>query len=175
MQFASWNWIFWLEAIVSASVVGVSILLIPEHKPKETKDGLAKWKSLDVIGVSILIGERRAFNSQLKKILTAFSSATLILFIFAITSASTSGWSSGRVLAPLIISVFMAAGFFFYETRIPAELAAIPPKTWFLPNFSVLLVSALSSHLWFVAVFVLFSSLWEDVWGWSAVSTAAHL
>ena len=62
VQFASWNWIFWLEAIVSASVVGVSILLIPENKPKETKDGLLKWKSLDVIGVSILIGERRTSN-----------------------------------------------------------------------------------------------------------------
>ena len=65
-----------------------------------------RWKQLDLGGVSIL-------------------TAALILFIFAITSGSTVGWGSAEVIAPLVISVFGVAGFFIYETRIPASTAAV--------------------------------------------------
>jgi hypothetical protein len=51
--------------------------------------------------------------------------ASLILFIFAVTSGSTAGWGSAMVLAPLIIAIFGVVGFFFYETRIPASVAAV--------------------------------------------------
>ena len=79
------------------------------------------------------------------------------------------------MLAPLIISVFMVAGFFFFETRIPAERAAIPPATWFLPNFMVLFVTALLPFFWFTTVFAVYSTLWQDVYGWSAISTALRM
>ena len=49
----------------------------------------------------------------------------LILFIFAITSGSESGWATAQVLAPLIISIFMLAGFFLWERRIPQDIAAV--------------------------------------------------
>ena len=63
-------------------------------------------KGLDVIGVSLL-------------------TAALILLIFGLTSGSADGWSSARVLAPLIISVFLIAGFLYYETLIPEENAVV--------------------------------------------------
>ena len=91
------------------------------------------------------------------------------------TSAPTIGWSSARVLAPFLISVFGFAGFFLYEAYVSAERAAIPPKTWFLPNFSVLFGSALFPNLWFVTVFGIFSAYWQGIWGWSPISTAVHL
>ena len=49
----------------------------------------------------------------------------LILFIFAVTSGSTDGWASAMVLAPLVVSILMVAGFFYWETLIPAEKAAM--------------------------------------------------
>lgn len=49
----------------------------------------------------------------------------MILFIFAVTSGSSSGWATARVLVPLVVSVFMMAGFFYYETRIPPAVAAV--------------------------------------------------
>ena len=73
------------------------------------------------------------------------------------------------------ISVFGFAGFFLYEAYVSAERAAIPPKTWFLPNFSVLFGSALFPNLWFVTVFGIFSAYWQGIWGWSPISTAVHL
>ena len=91
------------------------------------------------------------------------------------TSGSTTGWGSAGVLAPLIISVLMIVGFFYYETRIPVERAAIPPQTWFLPNFLVLFCAALLPFFWWTAVFNISIPLWEEVWEWSAISTAVHL
>ena len=79
------------------------------------------------------------------------------------------------MIAPLIISVFLVVGFFFFETRIPADRAAIPPRTWFLPNFSVLFVAALLPFFWFTTVFTLYTTLWQSVWGWDALKTAVHM
>lgn len=51
--------------------------------------------------------------------------AALILFIYAVTSASTDGWGSAGVVAPLVISISMIVGFFVWETRIPPSIAAV--------------------------------------------------
>ena len=99
----------------------------------------------------------------------------LVLFIFAVTSGTTSGWGSAGVLAPLIIAVFLVFGFFYFETRIPADRAAIPPRTWFLPNFMVLFFTALLPFFWWTTIFTIYTTLWQDVWGWSAISTAIHM
>ena len=69
----------------------------------------------------------------------------------------------------------MVAGFFYYETRISANRAAIPSRTWFLPNFSVLFGTALFPFFWWVTVFTIYTTLWQSIWGWSAISTAVHM
>jgi hypothetical protein len=51
--------------------------------------------------------------------------AALVLLIFAVTSGTTAGWDSAEFIAPLVISVVLLVGFFYYETRIPAESAAM--------------------------------------------------
>ncbi|OSD00393.1 MFS general substrate transporter [Trametes coccinea BRFM310] len=159
VQYASWSWVFWFVALVALPIALACIFLIPAQEPRvEDLAGRreARWKSLDIVGVSIL-------------------TAALILFIFAITSGTTSGWGSATVLAPLIISVFMVAAFFYYETTIPADKAAIPPKTWFLPNFSVLFGTALLPYFWWTTIFTIFTTLWQDIWHWSVISTAIHM
>ncbi|KAI0776916.1 MFS general substrate transporter [Trametes elegans] len=159
VQFASWSWVFWFVALVALPIAAACMLLIPAQDPH--LDGLAgrkeaRWKSLDMVGVSIL-------------------TAALVLFIFAITSGTTSGWGSATVLAPLIISVLMVVAFFYYETTIPFDKAAIPPRTWFLPNFSVLFGTALLPYFWWTTIFTLYTTLWQDVWHWSVISTAIHM
>ena len=99
----------------------------------------------------------------------------LVLLIFAVTSGTSLGWGSAGVLAPLIISVFMIAGSLYYETTVPADCAAIPPRTWFLPNFLVLFVTALLPYLWWTTMFTISTTLWQDVWHWSAISLAIHM
>ncbi|OJT09253.1 Cephamycin export protein CmcT [Trametes pubescens] len=158
VQFASWSWVFWFVALVALPIAAICVFLIPTQEPRLETGGRmdARWKSLDMGGVSIL-------------------TAALILFIFSITSGTTSGWGSATVLAPLVISVLMVVAFFYYETTLPVDKAAIPPRTWFLPNFSVLFGTALLPYFWWTTVFTLYTTLWQDVWHWSVISTAIHM
>ncbi|KAF8839739.1 MFS general substrate transporter [Paxillus ammoniavirescens] len=99
----------------------------------------------------------------------------IILFIFALTSGSADGWATAEVLVPLIMSTLMVAGFFYWETVIPADRAAIPPRTWFYNNFAVLFGLALLPFFWWIVVFTIFTTLWQNIFHWSVISTAVHM
>ncbi|KIJ67200.1 hypothetical protein HYDPIDRAFT_127048 [Hydnomerulius pinastri MD-312] len=159
VQWASFHWVFWFVGLVAAPVALGCLFIIPAHiaKPADQPDPrISKWKSLDLIGVSIL-------------------TVAIILFIFAVTSGSADGWATGQVLGPLIVSVLLTIGFFYWETVIPADKAAIPPRTWFYNNFSVLFGSALLPFFWWSTVFTIFTTLWQDFFHWSVISTAIHM
>ncbi|EIN04578.1 MFS general substrate transporter [Punctularia strigosozonata HHB-11173 SS5] len=155
IQYTSWSWVFWFIPTVALPISALSYFLIPpqyeDASGDEPKSSSEKLKNLDTLGV-----------------------ASLILLIFAVTSGSSSGWGSATVLAPLIISPFLLAGFFFYERAIPAAKAAIPPATWFLPNFAVLFAVALLPYFWWVTIFTIFTNLWQGVYGWQAIDSAVH-
>lgn len=158
VQYANWSWVFWFVAIVAVPIGGVCTVLVPPQRRivDLSKPQIARWKSLDLVGVTIL-------------------TSALILFIFAVTSGSTDGWGSATVLAPLIISIIGVAAFFYYETKIPADVAAVPPRTWFLPNFSVIIAVALLPYFWWTTIFTMFTTYWQDVFHWSAISVALHM
>ena len=46
---------------------------------------------------------------------------------------------------------------------------------WFYPNFGVLFVAATLPYFWYTVVFVELTSMWQEVWGWSALNAAVHL
>ncbi|KAF5332051.1 hypothetical protein D9758_016563 [Tetrapyrgos nigripes] len=99
----SWRWVFYLLAILVIPFSVLSWFILPGASAKKTQN-----KSLDWPGVaSLTVG--------------------LILFVFAISEGSASGWKSARVIAPLVISVFTFAGFLVIE-RIVKDLA-LPPHT----------------------------------------------
>ncbi|KAI0628440.1 MFS general substrate transporter [Trametes polyzona] len=162
IQFASYKWIFFLTTILGIPASIVCLLLVPEQA-KGHEGGAGK-----------LVCPNPPFE-RLKRSLMLFSSVALILFIFAITSGSEDGWSSARVLAPLIISVFLMVAFFSWEAFMPASDAAVPPRTWFLPNFSVLFGASLLPYFWWTTVFVVFFPLWQQVYGWSAIKSGLHM
>jgi hypothetical protein len=83
----------------------------------------AKWKSLDLVGVGVLTGINLSAYFSLCRLRTLIVS--FILLIFAVTSGSTDGWKSPVVLILLIISIIMIAGFFYWETLLPADRAAM--------------------------------------------------
>ncbi|TBU27124.1 MFS general substrate transporter [Dichomitus squalens] len=159
VQSISWSWVFWFVALVWIPIATLCIFLIPKEKPRLDDTAIRNgpgWKRLDITRLSIL-------------------TVALILFIFAVTSGATSGWGSPTFFAPLIIAVFLVGGFFYFETTVPADRAAIPPRTWFLSNFLVLFFTALLPFFWWTTIFTIYMTVWQDVWKWSAVSTAIHM
>ncbi|KAF8836837.1 MFS general substrate transporter, partial [Paxillus ammoniavirescens] len=142
VQWTSFHWVFWFVGIIAIPVALGSLFIIPPQIAKSANNSnarIAKWKRLDLIGASIL-------------------TVAMIIFIFALMSGSADGWATAQVIVLLIMSVLMIAGFFYWETVIPVDKAAIPPRTWFYYNFSVL-----------------FTTLWQDIFHWSAISTAIHM
>ncbi|KZP31546.1 MFS general substrate transporter [Athelia psychrophila] len=159
IQYASWHWTFWFLALLTVPIACIGLLLIPrERAPTEDPQlkGFAKLKRLDIIGVSTL-------------------TIALVLLIFSLTSGSSSGWKSPMVLAPLIISMIMIVVFFLWEKHIPPETAAIPPHIWFYPNFAILIAVALMPYLWWTTMFMMYTTLWQEVYHWSAMMAAAHM
>ena len=128
VQYASYHWVFWFSAIVAVPVALCCLLVTPPEiaNSQDNPDTRsAKWESLDPIGISILTGV-----PHLHEILIAYSaditlSVALILFIYAVTPGSADGWATAGVLTPLIISVLLIAGFFYWETLIPFDKAAM--------------------------------------------------
>lgn len=155
---ASWKWVFFSFAIMGGTlVIAVSILCPNPVRPKMSAAEKARaYKRLDLVGVSTL-------------------TAGLVLFIFAVTSGSSIGWATARCLAPLVISVFTVAAFFYWETIIPEEDAAVPPSLWKGTNFSVLIAAATVPFFWWGSVQLQFAFLWQEVYGWSAMKAAVHL
>ncbi|KIM27007.1 hypothetical protein M408DRAFT_72095 [Serendipita vermifera MAFF 305830] len=149
VQYAGWSWIFWFVAIVGVAVSAISLFLIPASKRER------KRVNFDVVGVSLL-------------------TVAVILFIFAVTSGSTVGWGTAYVLAPLLISLALAAGFLFWEARINPDDAVLPPKMWKYDNFGILVSLALLPYFWWLTSFINLTSWWEQVYGWSPITTAVH-
>jgi len=159
VSFVSWPWVFYFSTIVSTVITLSIFVLVPNSTrrgPKESQaHKLRRFKRLDFGGVGMF-------------------TASLILFIFAVTTGSIDGWHSARVIAPLIISVFLMIAFFVWEAYLPEGSAALPPKIWSYENVVILMAIALVPFMWWGSIFPLFSWIWEVVYGWSAIKTAAH-
>ncbi|KZS86477.1 MFS general substrate transporter [Sistotremastrum niveocremeum HHB9708] len=154
-QFAGWRWVFWLGTMIVLPIALLSIFLIPQRIGTPSGHQDTKPKGLDFVGVAII-------------------TAALILFIFGITSGSTISWGSAHVLAPIIISVFLGAAFFWYETTIPEDNACLPPSIWFYPNFAVLFGVALIPYAWWATTFLIWTEYFQEVYEWKPIIAAIH-
>lgn len=80
--------------------------------PRDEDDDLhmdpeaSKMKGLDLIGVFLL-------------------TSALVLFIYSITTGSAGKWVSAGVLVPVFVAFALFIGFFYYESKIPVETAAL--------------------------------------------------
>lgn len=52
VQYASWSWVFWFVAMVAFPIAIICFLLVPPQEEVVHVEG-ARWKSLDIGGVSI--------------------------------------------------------------------------------------------------------------------------
>ncbi|KAJ8073191.1 hypothetical protein PM082_020060 [Marasmius tenuissimus] len=153
---STWPWVFYSFAIISAIIfVGAAVLTpSPRREHVSAIEKAKRFQRLDLFGVLLL-------------------TSGLILFIFGVTTGSVNGWNTARCLAPLIISIFLITGFFLWEARLPEDMAAIPPSLWNYTNFGVLvLCGATMPFNWWGCVQLMFSWIWQNVYGWSPIIVA---
>jgi hypothetical protein len=112
--------------MIGLAVSIVSFVVVPKSAPHPNAPSVSR---LDIGGVSI------------------FTAAT-ILFVYGVTSGSVTGWGSANVLAPLVISIAMGAGFFVYEASIDPQRAALPPRVWKFPNVGILVAIGFLPFFW---------------------------
>ncbi|KIM88023.1 hypothetical protein PILCRDRAFT_63090 [Piloderma croceum F 1598] len=158
VQFASWRWVFWFLALMTTPIALACVVIVPPQATRATdiQSKVSKFKSLDLVGISLL-------------------TVALILFIFALTSGSTKGWGSPLVLVPLISAICLIGCFLGWETHKSYVVNGSPPRTWFYPNFSVLFAVALVPYFWWTTVSMVFTTLWQEVYHWTVISSAAHM
>ncbi|KAJ7174348.1 major facilitator superfamily domain-containing protein [Mycena filopes] len=159
VSYATWPWVFYFSALVSAVIGFSTLVLVPNLQRTAAAESRAekilRFRRLELGGVLMF-------------------TAASILFIFSITSGSIDGWTSAKVLAPLILSIFLLILFFVWESRLEESYASVPSKMWRYENFTVLIVISLAPFMWWGSIFLLFSWYWEVVYGWSAIKTAVH-
>ncbi|THU97275.1 MFS general substrate transporter [Dendrothele bispora CBS 962.96] len=145
---ASWRWVFYLLAILIIPFSLVSWFILPRVTSSEQK---SQKKGLDWPGVASL-------------------TTGLILFVFAISESSASGWNSPRVIAPLVISIFAFGAFLLIE-RIVKD-PALPPRTWTNKNFTPLFFFGWSLYWWLFSSEMQLVQVFTALWGVSTLSAA---
>lgn len=168
MQFATWRWLFWVVPIITVPLSAASMFIIPSKRATETKSR----KKMDIPGVFALTGKKplQTTNTSFHNI-----SGAIILLIFALSQAPIVGWGTARVLAPLIVAIVMMVGFFFWQTRLHDEHSLIPPKTWFIPNFSVLTLVSFCTQIYLTGPILVLSQYWPAAYNWGALTVGLHV
>ncbi|ORY49440.1 major facilitator superfamily MFS-1 [Rhizoclosmatium globosum] len=100
------------------------------------------------------------------------STASLIMFIYAISAGSIDGWASAEILSTLILSIIGMVVFVWWEQKAPVPLI---PKTFFNPQTTLIIIMTFLVFFAFngFAIFANLSLL--NVYKYSTVMTAVHL
>ncbi|KAI0049700.1 MFS general substrate transporter [Auriscalpium vulgare] len=152
VQWASWRWDYWFTCMMGLPIAIISILITPQSAPRPHKPS---WRRLDLGGVVLI-------------------TAAIILFIYGITTGSSSGWKDAKVIAPLILSVLLATAYFILEAKLDPHMASLPPSVWKHPNVPILVTIALVPFFFWCALYFQLIPRFQEVYGWSAILTAIH-
>lgn len=74
--------------------------------------------------------------------------ASIVLLILGLTLGASYGFKTAKFLVPFLLAWPVAVFFFFWEARLPEGYALIPPKTWKIPNLTLLIFFAVGIYGW---------------------------
>ena len=125
---------------------------------------------LAMIGTAAAVRESRNPQSRrLDQPGVLLSAAGLVGVTLALTEAATHAWTSGLVLAPLLLGGSLLIGLARWQLRSP--FAMLPPQLLRARSFIVSAVVYLLSYMAFSATLFYVSLLYQDVIGWSVLRT----
>jgi hypothetical protein len=89
----------------------------------------------------------------------------IVLLILGLTLGASDGWKTPQFLIPFLLAFVLFPFFFVWESRIPTEYALLPPSTWRIPNFTVLIIFSLYIYAWWSLNFLPFIETFVRVHG----------
>ncbi|KAF8520827.1 major facilitator superfamily domain-containing protein [Gautieria morchelliformis] len=145
----SWRWIFYLVAIIIIPFSILSFIFLPNS----SVSAKARQRRLDWQGVVALAGG-------------------LILFVYALSDGNNVGWKKPQIFVSLVFSVIFVVSFFLIERSVKDP--AVPPRIWSNQNFLPLFLYSWSIYWSLNASELQLIQIFQDLWGWSALSAALH-
>ncbi|EFX02166.1 efflux transporter [Grosmannia clavigera kw1407] len=157
-SYASWKWVFWVIAILSAFITVAGIFVIPELPETRTAEELAELSllhSVDWIGGALITGG-------------------LIALLFSMTEGNIVGWSTAWVIVLILLGLLMIAVFIAWElyqekhtTRSPLIRLSLFRNRHF--SAAVLIMCIFFGIFNDFSVYVTY--LWQDYQGYSPIQT----
>ena len=143
-SYLSWPWIFFVNVPVGVAAALLTPVLLAESRPN------LGHRHFDVAGAATV-------------------TAGLMLFVYALTRATTDGWTAGSTLGLLALSVALIGWFVWIEHTSPWPL--LPLRLFRLPTLAAANAAmAIIASVVFSEFFLLTLYL-QDVLGYSAVET----
>lgn len=134
-------------------LTAISWIALPGSPKTESEKVENNRRHIDIPGVTALTGG-------------------LILFVYAISDANTAGWGKPQIVVTLIMSGVFILAFFIIERYVKDP--AVPPSTWFNKNAIPLFVYSLSIYWFLTGAELQLVQIFQDLYGWSALSAALH-
>jgi MFS family permease len=126
--------------LVGPAVAVVAIVLNKAMTPEAKADHVGK---LDVLGLALV-------------------AVALVSLIWGVSGAATTGWTSARVLVPLVLAVLAFAGFIWWESRIPEP--AFPVTLFKDPDLAGSLAAGVSFNMYQAVMLIQLAMLWQYVY-----------
>lgn len=143
-EFIGWEWIFFINVPIAA----IALAFVPIYVKESKAVGLGK--QFDAAGAISV-------------------TASLILFVFAVTQTTDVGWASPQTVGCLIASVVLMAAFLVIETKVPSPLVPLSFFRKRTPSAANLVGFGLGTAIF--GTFFLLSLYQQQVLGFSALKT----
>jgi hypothetical protein len=99
----------------------------------------------------------------------------IVLLVLGLTLGASDGCRTPQFLIPFLFAFVLFAFFFIWESRIPTEYALLPPATWRISNFTILIVFALYIYAWWSLNALPFVEIFVSVRGDLAIIAAVRM
>ena len=152
----NWRAAFYLIAIIFLAFTIIGYFTIPKDWTDKEPLNWVAVKRFDILGTILTIGGIGMFSAAL-----------------SLGATAERGWSTGYVIALLVVGIALMIAFVFWELFYKYPL--VPMGIWKDRNFSLNLAILMLGFMAFTPGSFFISLYFQDVWHMSALGVAVHL
>lgn len=152
----NWRASFWLVAIIFLAFTILGIFTVPKDWTDKEPWNLKTVKKFDLMGTLLTVAGIGMFSAAI-----------------SLGDTAPQGWTTGYVLALLIVGIFLMIGFVFWEMWYKYPL--VPMSIWRDRNFSVALLILMLGFMAFTPGSFFIALYFQRIWHLSPLGVAVRL